>query len=248
MEDVTNQPAAQGNKTLWIAIGAIVVLALVAGGYYYSKNRENAPAPADTGTASIPGVDGEGPVARVDGTEIGREEYRRAVEQLVASYNSQGLDVSSAEAGEGIKTQAVDTLVNRQLVIAAAMKAGITADDQAVEAEYQNLVSSLGGPEQLAAALASANTNEEELRADLKEGVLINNYLAAKTGLNNLTVSDEEVTAYYETAKASSTAGVPELADVKDLIKNQLLADKQQKAIAAEVEKLRAEATIEILI
>ncbi len=133
-------------------------------------------------------------------------------------------------------------------MINAATEAGVAATDEEVEAQFQVALENVGGQENLASALAGIGMTEEELRADIKNDVLINNYLEDKLGLAELSVSDEEVQAAYDAAAASNAEEVPPLADVAELIKNQLLLEKQQQAISVELEKLRAEAEIEVLV
>lgn len=251
-----NNTQVKSNNGLIIGFGLIVLLALVGIGYYYFQNKDAEPATDDTSnlgtdTTEIPsGLDteGEGPVARVNGEDINRTDYRLAVQQLINSYAAQGVTVSDEEAPQ-IKEQVITTLVNRQLVLQAAVAGGITIDDAAVEAEYQNTLTNLGGEEALQSALEEANLNESELRADLREGLVINAYLDNQLDLNNITVTDAEVEAYYNTAKESADqTEVPPLAEVRELIENQLVAQTQQQLINEEIERLRAEASVEVLI
>lgn len=247
-EENNENRASKGNNLLPAIIGIIVVLGLLGAGYYFLGMQT----PEDNNnTANMPdalALDGEGPVARVDGVEIGREEYRRGVEQLIATYATQGITIPEEEAG-AVKEQVVNNLINRQLVLAAAIEAGTQATDEQVEAEYQNVMANFTDAEGLNAALAEANMTEQDLRVDLEESVIINNYLSTRVSTEALTVTDEEVAAYYETAKAEAgSTEVPPLEEVAELIRNQLVAEKQQLALGTELERLRAEANIEILI
>ncbi len=247
-EENNENRANKGNSLLIAVIGIIVVLGLLGAGYYFlgmqTPEENNNPDEA----SDVFDLEGEGPVARVDGVEIGREEYRRGVEQLVATYATQGITIPEEEAA-AVKEQVVNNLVNRQLVLAAAIEAGVEATDEQVEAEFQNVMTNFSDAEGLNKALEEAGITEEELRADLEESVIINNYLSTKVDAGSLTVTDEEVAAYYETAKQEAgNTEVPPLEEVAELIRNQLITEKQQLALGAEIEKLRADANIEILI
>lgn len=247
-EENNENHASKRNNFLPAVIGIIVVLGLLGAGYYFLGMQTPKENSNSEETSDVFDLEGEGPVARVDGVEIGREEYRRGVEQLVATYATQGITIPEEEAG-AVKEQVVNNLVNRQLVLAAATKAGTEATDEQVETEFQNVVASFSNAEGLNTALTEAGITEEDLRADLKESIIINNYLSTKVDAGALTVTDAEVSAYYETAKqeAGSTE-VPPLEEVADLIRNQLVTEKQQSVLGAEIEKLRTEANIEILI
>ena len=132
----------------------------------------------------------------------------------------------------------------------AALSAGVTVDDSEVDTEYQTVVTSLGSEEALTTALSENGMNEDNLRSEIRTDLLINKYLETKLGVSTIVVTDEEIQTAYDTAISSSesTEEAPALADVRDLISNQLLSEKQQLAINAELERLRQEASIEVLI
>lgn len=248
MNEVTTETTNTEKKTATlpiIVVSLLIIIALAAGGYYLLKNQGETNSPAGDDTLQL---EGEGPVARVNGVEISRDEYRRNVEQITASYAAQGIDVSGEEQLVMVKEQALASLINRQLVFAAARSAGISADNQKVENEFQNVLANLGGTEGMAAALAAAGLEESDLRTDLEKSVIINDYLSAKLSLDSITVSDEEVSDYYESVKSSANVEVPPLEEVSEVIKSQLLVEKQQAVIAGEVESLRSGAKIEVLI
>lgn len=248
-ENNENQTSAsKGNNLLPAIIGILVVLGLLGAGYYFLGMQTPEENNESDEMADSLDLEGDGPVARVDGVEIGREEYRRGVEQLVATYATQGITIPDEEA-EAVKEQVVNNLINRQLVLAAATEAGVQATDEEIEVEFQNVIANFSDAEGLNTALTEAGITEEELRADIEESVIINNYLSTRVDTESLTVTDEEVAAYYESAKqeADSTE-VPPLEEVSELIRDQLITEKQQQALEVELERLRAKASIEVLI
>lgn len=238
MEENSNEKTGGKN---WVAIVVVTAILLVAAAAYWYLEKGMGTTEPET-----PGSDTAAII--IDGYEIDRATVDRSIEQITGTYTTQGVDTSGAEAAAAIKEQAVTALVNRQLMINAATEAGVAATDEEVEAQFQVALENVGGQENLASALAGIGMTEEELRADIKNDVLINNYLEDELGLAELSVSDEEVQAAYDAAAASNAEEVPPLADVAELIKNQLLLEKQQQAISVELEKLRAEAEIEVLV
>lgn len=247
-EETTETRTSKGSNILPAIIGIVIVLALLGGAYYFLGMQSPEENMNPGGMSEALDLEGEGPVARVNGVEIGRDEYRRGVEQLVATYATQGITIPDEEAA-AVKEQVINNLINRQLVLAAAISAGTQATEAEIEAEYQNMIANFSDADGLNNALAEAGITEEELRADIEASIMINNYLSNRVDTGSLTVTDAEVAAYYEKAKeeAGSTE-VPPLEEVSELIKNQLVAEKQQQALAAELEVLRAGANIEILI
>lgn len=237
MNEVTTETKANNNAGLMI-FGILAILAIAAIGAYFYMNTD---ATMEETSAAV---------ARVNGEEISQSEYDRSVAQITGVYATQGADPSDPNVIAAVKEQALNTLINRRLMASAAMDANISVDDSEVEAEYQTVVTSLGSEEALATALSENNMDESNLRSEIRTDLLINKYLESKLGISSIAVTDEEIETAYETAASSSvsTEEIPALADVRDLISNQLLSDKQQLAINAELERLRQEASIEVLI
>ncbi len=235
MSEATNETRAKGNsKGLLLAFGLVVLAAIAIGAYFYfNKSGENAT--------------GSGPAATVNGAEIPKEDYDRSVRQMSQVFASQGMDVNSAEISSAIKDQAINTLINRQLIKEAADAAGISVSDAEVETEYQNISSGLGGNEGLQTALKETGMDETGLRAEIRSDILINKYLEAKLGTDTAEVTDEEVQAAYDTAAANVTSeeqALPPLEEIKELIHGQLVNEKRQQLINTELERLRGSATI----
>lgn len=241
MNDEVNDNNSRGkNGSLLIFF---VLLALVVAGvgawFYFEKGQNN----------TTPNAEGEASevVARVNGVEIDRSSYERSLEQLRGAYVSQGIDVSNATSSELLKEQAIESLINRQLIVMAAKSKGLTVDSTAIDAEYQNVVEGAGGNEAFAAALVASNLSEVMVRADIENGLLIQQYLATELHINELTVTDAEVESYYNSAKETNN-DVPALSEVSAAIQSQLLTEKRDAAVNTALQALRANAEIEILI
>lgn len=243
MEDTQNQNVAKkgSNNALLIVLGLIAVALIAAAGYYFTKDKSGTDADQQQNTQD------EVVVAKVNGVELYQDDYQRNIDQMASAYAAQGLDTNEAETAALISEQALNALVNRQVVLQAAAAANVSVSDEEIETEYQNVMTSLGGAEAMTTALEQAGLNETSLRENLENELRIQKYLEGEANLSALTVTDAEVTAYYETAKAEN-AEVPALEEVSELIKQQLLIEKQQAAINTVLERLRAEAEIEVLI
>lgn len=236
MDETSNTSGGNKNLTAILIVAAILVIA--GGAYWYLTTRQGEEAAETTSEGEVAAV--------VNGHEIDKATLERSIEQVSGSYTAQGIDTSSAEASAAIREQALTALINRQLMIDAAKGAGLTASNEEVEAEYQVAVENIGGAENLSTALSDIGMTEADLRADIANDVIINKYLDENLGLKDLTVTDEEVKTAYDAAAESNTEEVPALEDVEELLRNQLLMEKQQELISTELERLRAEATIEI--
>lgn len=238
MNDTTSETSPKTNNTLLMIFTALAVLAIVAVGIYFSMKSGGTT--EETSSA----------VARVNGEEITQAEYDRSIAQISGVYATQGADPADPNVIASVKDQAMNTLINRRLMADAAMDSDVVVEDSEVEAEYQKVVTSLGSEEALTTALSENGMNEDNLRSEIRTDLLINKYLDAKLGINSITVTDEEIETAYNTAisESENTEEAPALADVRDLISGQLLNEKQQVAINTELERLRQEASIEVLI
>ncbi|OGG41441.1 hypothetical protein A2837_02940 [Candidatus Kaiserbacteria bacterium RIFCSPHIGHO2_01_FULL_46_22] len=241
MNDVVNENSSRGNnKSLLIFFVLLVLAAAGIGAWFYFEKGPGSPMTNSENTNNEV-------VARVNGVEIDREAYERSLEQLRAAYTAQGVDVSTATSSELLKEQAVEALVNRQLIVMAAEAKGLTVEAAAIDTEYQNAIQGAGGSEAFAAALAASNLSEEMVRADIANGLLIQQYLSTELRINELTVTDAEVESYYNTVKTTNPE-VPPLAEVSAAIQSQLLTMKRDEAVNTALQSLRANAEIEVLI
>jgi|GEM_PF-3187442 len=237
----------KSQKNTIILVVILIALVLIAGGaYLYTKNK---PLLNNADSNSGLTLEGDATVAKVNGTEINSVDYNMAITQLANNYTSQGITISEADH-DTLKDQAVSALVNKQLIIDAAHDANITPDNSKIEENYQTILESYNNDEKsLTDALAKSGLTKDDLMSDLKDEALIDAYLKNVIGIDNVTVSDEEVANYYDQAKEQAgDTEVPALEEVAELIKNQLLNEKQQTLIEAELAKLKANADIEVLI
>lgn len=241
MNDQVNDNGSRSkNSSLLIFFVLLVLVAAGIGAWFYFEKGLGDTTQNTEGEATEV-------VARVNGVEIDRSSYERSLEQLRAAYVSQGIDVSNATSSELLKEQAIESLINRQLIVMAAKSKGLTVDGTAVDTEYQNVVEGAGGNEAFAAALVASNLSEVMVRADIENGLLIQQYLATELHVNEITVTDAEVESYYNSAKEANS-DVPPLAEVSTVIQTQLLTEKRDAAVNTALQALRATAKIEILI
>lgn len=256
----SNVSNGAGRSVMPLIIGAIIVaLLMIAGAWYFmSGNGDNASG-TGTGTGTGSGTDSlpveqsafefeEGDpnevVAVVNGTELLRSQFNETRNQIAQTAQQQGLTPETEGAVEQINNQAIETLVNTELILQAAAAAGVTADAGAVDTRMAEIVQSVGGQEQLAQSLEQLGLTEDSLRADLEQEVLIEAYL--DTQLGEFTASEEEITALYDQAAAGQE--LPPLEEIRGQVEQQVVATKRQEAVTQLVETLRAEAEVDVRI
>lgn len=226
-----------------LAIVALILIAaaLAAGAYYWYTKMQ--PVSMVVGGVEYPAV-----VAVVNGQEVSVAEFEQSYKQAAAIATQQGYDpVTDAAVQKEVETQALTILVNTTLALQAATAAGHTASDETVDAAVSELETQFGSKEQLATALAGVGLDEAGMRADLAEQIIVDAYIAASPEWQAVTVTDEEIRAYYDLA-AGQMEDIPPLTEVFEQIRTQLTTEKQQAATTELLDRLRNEATIEMKI
>ncbi len=187
------------------------------------------------------------PAALVNGTVIAKSDFESSFNQLMQMAAASGASTTDVAVIEQNRTQAIDTLVNGELLRQAALAAGRTATPDAIAARYAEIETGLGGKEQLAAKMAEYGITETVLRRDIENEILIQGFFDEKFPLTGYEVTDADIDAFYA-GLGGAEARLPPLSDVKTQVAEQIKFDRQQTAITEYIDTLRGEADIEILI
>jgi low affinity Fe/Cu permease len=98
-------------------------------------------------------------------------------------------------------------------------------------------------------ALKSQNVDVKTIKEQIAEFIVIEKYQNKVAPVEKVT--DKEIKEYYDQAAAQtkdSGQELPPLEEVSDEIKEMIEQEQQQKQLAAHVEKLKADAEIELKI
>lgn len=226
-------------------IGAVLAILAISAGLIFALEKEGR---ISTGlfTAIIEKMDANEPVATVNGVEITRAEYKVSLGQLTQMAGSQGANVTDAEIIKTLSDQTIETLVNGELLLQAAVASGKTASAEQIDARFAEIVTGLGGDEAMTAKMAEFGVTKESLLEDIKNEILIQGLFdEKKIGAAHITVTEAEIQALYDQA-GGAEAGLPALAEVKDVIVSQIKGDKEQVQIGDLIQELRVAAEIEL--
>lgn len=225
------------NKVKIILVILVLAVLVVAGYFLYPKLK----------TDKV-----EASVATVNGVAIAKTEYETQFASAVNTYKTQGVDVENAEILAQIKTQVLDNLINTELVNQAVAEAGIKVNDADVQTQFQSIVDQAGGAEKLKEELTKANLTEAQLKENISKQLAFQVYITANVDMNSVTATDAEISQFYaEYSKAQKDAGVssvPELKDLSEQIKQQIILNKQQVLVNDFVAALRNKAEVVISI
>lgn len=133
--------------------------------------------------------------ATVNGTEIKSSEIDQLTKAMVMR-NQQSAAPPSPEALELARRNAVDQLVNAELLYQAGQKLEIADLDKKLEEDYQNEVKRFPNPGAFEQALKSANMDENSFRLLLRKRFVVNSLLE-KEIVPKVAVTDEEVKTFY---------------------------------------------------
>lgn len=189
-----------------------------------------------------------GPAAKVNGVAISQEDFDRNFEQVLREVEAQGFAGDLAPEMEStLREQAVQSLINAELLKQAAEASGVSVSAEEIEARMAEIESGNGGAEELAARMAEFGITMEQLQTDIEREILIQNHLNNELDLENIAVTDEELEqTYTEISEANAGTEIPPLEEIRDVLYNQLLSEKQQQVVGEYIDGLRAEADIEI--
>jgi len=185
-------------------------------------------------------------VAIVNGEHISKDAYSTRLSQLSSQYQAQGIDVSSAENSALIEEQVVNNLIDEVLLQQAAKTDGFSVGNEDVENEFNSVAEQFGGIDAFQKTLSEQSISEDTVRNDLRNQILMQQYLETQVDFNAITVTDEAVQETYD-AFAAQSPEAPEFETVKDAIREQLVQQALQEKINAFLDQLRAQSDVVVL-
>ncbi len=183
--------------------------------------------------------------AVVNGTKITAAEVAESADMMTKSAELQGMDVSDPVVLEQIRAQALENLINNELLMGAARQSGVTANEASIQSAYDELVTQVGGEEELQTRMATVGLTTDTLMGNITDRLIVDQYIESSTDIETITVTDEEIQTYLNSIVTDGVE-LPPLEEIKPQIEATLLAEKQQTLVNDLIEKLRSEAKIEI--
>ena len=189
------------------------------------------------------------PVAAVvNGVKIPLADYEKNKSQLEQAATQNGSDPMNESIAEQIKTQALDVLINTELLRQEAAKAGVTVSPEQIDARYQEIVTGLQGEDKLIARMAELGITKEGLMKDIEGEILIQTHLAAAIDTTGIVIDPKEIQTVYDQANTNPDSPLPPLEQVSSAIEAQIRTSKEQELVNAYIETLRGASSIEVKI
>ncbi len=226
---------------------AIAVILVIGGGLWYALEQQGR---VHTGVFdSVIALVKPVPVAAVvNGVKIPLADYEKNKLQLEQAATQGGNDPKNASIAEQINKQAIDVLVNTELLRQEAGKAGLTVTEEQIKARYDEIVKGLQGEDKLNERMAELGMTKENLMKDIAGEILIQSYLTKEVDVTAIKIEEKDIKTVYDQANTNPESPLPPYDQVKAAIEGQLRTTKEQELVNAFIEKIRETATIEVKI
>lgn len=221
-------------------VGIVVVIVALAAVWWWLEKEDVVG--TDVISGYVDGQDSDVPEVSVNGVSVPSSDLVFGIEQQLQIAGSQGADINDEEVKNIVQTQAIDLLVNTELLQQAAKARGIIVSGEEVSARIVELEVDSGGAEVLDQRIEELGLNRKVFERDIKSEMVVLRLLEAVVAESPVVVTEEEVQAVYANA-VNSGATVPPIEEVRSAIEAQI---KEQKVIEAYITDLREAADIEI--
>lgn len=223
-------------------VGVVIVILAIAAVLVFALEKQGR---INTGifTSIITSIEANDAVATVNDAPIIKREYENGLKQLTDYVTAQGGDINDPAVTAEIKSQAIETLINAEVLRQAALAAGFSVTPEQVTERLTEIETSIGGAETLKARMLEIGVSEGELKEDIENELLIQQLFDSKIVAE---VSDEEVEVVYK-EYATQDTGLGE-AELRSALREQLVEQKKVSLINDYIAELREAATIEIFV
>jgi hypothetical protein len=184
--------------------------------------------------------------ARVNGQEISIRNVAIRVHESIE------LGKVSESRRNALFREALEQEVQRELLFQEAQRRGLTADTLAVQRAYDQLRGHYPDDEKWKAFLRSRSLDDNAYRLELRIRFTAEALLAAEAAQHQVSASDEEVLALYDSTPAeafqekdASPEPKPPFESVRDFLRQEVLRKKHAEASQRFIESLKAKARIE---
>lgn len=229
---------------MWVGyLVAILIVVVIILGVLYQLEKQGRSSTAIFDSL-LSSQEAQSVVATVNGEPISQRELEQSIAQFGEAAQAQGMDTTNEESQAQLREQALTVLVNTELLRQAAAERDITISEEEATEQFETIRADIGGPDALAERLTVLGLTEEELRAQIREELVIQELLDSLFLEAEVEVTEEEIQSTYEQAAAAGNE-LPPLEEVRPAIEEQLLAQKEQQVIDQFLATEREEADIE---
>ncbi len=159
----TGAPVQRLHRSTVVVLGALAALALTLALGCPKKSESSTDQPAS--------ADPTGPVARVNGEDIGRAEFTKQMERTRARFQRAGRQIAPALEGR-LKDNLIRKMVEEELIAQKAKAEGVTLDEVELGAKLAEHKARFGSDKAFASFLERTQQSEADVKADLEKNLL----------------------------------------------------------------------------
>ncbi len=224
-----NKGGEKGN--LSFIVGAIVVIIIIVGAIFFFISEKD--------------LDDTELLAMVNGEEVTRGDIQSTVEQIQTQYDAQGMDTSDPEIKGSLEQQALESYIQRKVILAYAEEMGIEVSQEELDERFDLLVSQMfENDEQLKQGLAEAGLTISDVKENLKESMIME-ALAEMEG--DMSVSEEQINERYALLLEQYDEQLPPLEDITDDIEQEIRNELMSQIIEALIPEIMDRYEVEIM-
>lgn len=235
----------KGGKNFTPYIIAVLVVMVILGGILYKLESEGRSS-TKIFSSLIESSQANKPAATVNGVEIKNSDLNLSIKQFEQAASIQGVDVTDPQVRETLNKQALEVLINTEMLKQEAERQGLTVTDEEVSNRITEIETQVGDRAVLQERMDNLGIDDNRLRQDVHGELLVQKLLDKKFSEANIQVTDEEVLEFYQSIGAA-TQDLPPLEEVKDQIFVQIRTSKEQQVVDTTIAELKAISDIQIL-
>lgn len=177
-------------------------------------------------------------VATVNGTEITGKEYNSVYIRTKLLLYQYRQDIEDLDL---LKEQALNILIDEELLRQDADKAGITVSEEEVQEQFSDIKKEVS-EEEFVAHLEQNQLSEKEYKKELSNSILLDKYFESE--IPTIEVTEEEITELYE-ERRNAREDYPDFKEIEEQLKLELISQKEHDELQVKINELRDEAEIE---
>jgi len=139
-------------------------------------------------------------VATVNGVPVSEKQLAAEVEHQLHKYARYGMRTASPALRETLRKQALDKLIDQELLLQASSKLVVKDSEEQVRKKVAAMKATFKTPEEFEHYLASLHLTAEEYIDSYRRQIQMDAYMAS-LGMAHAEPSEEEIAGFYEKAK-----------------------------------------------
>lgn len=158
----------------------------------------SAPAPPAPSAQALP-ADEQEHLSSIVAEVNGRPLYRAFYEQSLSYIRDRlpaGQDAATVERYINAKFEALDRIIDDELLFQEAEKLGIMASDDEVNADFQRAAAAAGGESHFLSSMRAAHISRSDAIEGIRRRLTVNKYIRERLSAG-MTATDEEALGYY---------------------------------------------------